>query len=182
MKVYTKKGDQGNTQLLGGKKVPKHHKRIESYGTVDELNSYVGLLRDIIENKETVDTLLHIQDRLFTMGALLAYDDENNKMRLPLLDESDIILLEDKIDQMNNALPSMRSFILPGGHSTVSFCHITRCICRRAERLTTQLDKNVIQRALILKYLNRLSDYFFVLSRALSKELKTTEIPWIPKG
>ena len=181
MKVYTKKGDNGNTQLLGGKKVPKHHKRIESYGTVDELNSYVGLLRDLIENKETVNTLLDIQDRLFTMGALLAYDDGKNKMNLPLLDEVDVTILEEKIDQMNDALPPMRSFILPGGHSTVSFCHVTRCICRRAERLTTQLDKNVIQRELILKYLNRLSDYLFVLGRALSNELKATEIPWVPK-
>lgn len=182
MKVYTKKGDQGNTQLLGGSKVPKHHKRIETYGTVDELNAYVGLLRDVIDNEQTEHLLLNIQDRLFTMGALLAYDDKTNKMKLPLLDENDVIVLEDSIDKMNEHLPPMRSFVLPGGHSTVSFCHITRCICRRAERLTTLLDENVIQRALILKYLNRLSDYFFVLSRSLSQDLNAKEIPWVPKG
>lgn len=181
MKIYTKKGDQGNTQLLGGKKVPKHHKRIEAYGTVDELNSYVGLLRDLIEDEKTTNTLLHIQDRLFTMGALLAYDNDSHKMNLPQLQENNIKLLENEIDLMNDTLPPMRSFILPGGHTTVSFCHICRCICRRAERLTTQLDQNVVQRTLILKYLNRLSDYFFILSRALSKKLNAEEIPWVSK-
>lgn len=182
MKIYTKKGDQGNTQLLGGKKVPKHHQRIDAYGTVDELNSYVGLLRDVIEDKSTTSILLEIQDRLFTMGALLAYDDVKNKMNLPQISESDVELLETEIDAMNDTLPPMRSFVLPGGHTTVSFCHITRCICRRAERLTTQLDQNILQRDLILKYLNRLSDYFFVLSRALSNRLNANEIPWTPKS
>ena len=179
MKVYTKKGDKGTTQLIGGKRVPKNHDRIDAYGTVDELNSYMGLLRDQSVRKETHELIITIQNKLFTIGALLANQDDNNKMKLPLIDEKDVTLLENEIDKMNESLPEMRSFILPGGHTTVSFCHIARCVCRRAERLTIQIDENVLQVEIILKYLNRLSDYLFVLSRYLSKNLDATEIPWI---
>ena len=179
MKIYTKKGDNGTTQLIGGKRVPKNHERIEAYGTVDELNSYMGLLRDQSVGEETHDLIITIQNKLFTIGALLANQDGTNKMKLPLLDEEDVTLLEKEIDQMNDSLPEMRSFILPGGHTTVSFCHIARCVCRRAERLTTQIGEDILQKEIILKYLNRLSDYLFVLSRYLTKNLDATEIPWI---
>lgn len=179
MKVYTKKGDKGTTQLIGGKRVPKNHDRIDAYGTVDELNSYMGLLRDQSVRKETHELIITIQNKLFTIGALLANQDDNNKMKLPLIDEKDVTLLENEIDKMNESLPEMRFFILPGGHTTVSFCHIARCVCRRAERLTIQIDEDVLQIEIILKYLNRLSDYLFVLSRYLSKNIDATEIPWI---
>ena len=179
MKVYTKKGDKGTTQLIGGKRVPKNHDRIDAYGTVDELNSYMGLLRDQSVGKETHKLIITIQNKLFTIGALLANQDDNNKMKLPLIDEKDVTLLENEIDKMNESLPEMRFFILPGGHTTVSFCHIARCVCRRAERLTIQIDEDVLQIEIILKYLNRLSDYLFVLSRYLSKNLDAKEIPWI---
>jgi cob(I)alamin adenosyltransferase len=179
MKVYTKKGDKGTTQLIGGKRVPKNHDRIDAYGTVDELNSYMGLLRDQSVRKETHELIITIQNKLFTIGALLANQDDNNKMKLPLIEEKDVTQLENEIDKMNESLPEMRFFILPGGHTTVSFCHIARCVCRRAERLTIQIDEDVLQIEIILKYLNRLSDYLFVLSRYLSKNLDATEIPWI---
>jgi len=179
MKIYTKKGDNGTTQLIGGKRVPKNHERIEAYGTVDELNSYMGLLRDQSVGEETYDLIITIQNNLFTIGALLANQDGTNKMKLPLLNEEDVTLLEKEIDKMNDSLPEMRSFILPGGHTTVSFCHIARCVCRRAERLTTQIGEDILQKEIILKYLNRLSDYLFVLSRYLTKNLDATEIPWI---
>ncbi|MBC8464647.1 MAG: cob(I)yrinic acid a,c-diamide adenosyltransferase [Bacteroidetes bacterium] len=182
MKIYTKKGDSGTTQLIGGSRVSKNHQRIEAYGTIDELNSYIGLIRDQAIDAESQQTLIEIQDRLFTIGALLATDPGNSKMKLPEVQEDDVIKLEREIDEMNENLPEMRSFILPGGHSTVSFCHIARCVCRRAERLTTPLSKDTLQLALILKYLNRLSDYLFVLSRYLSKELGANEIPWTPKS
>jgi len=179
MKIYTKKGDNGTTQLIGGKRVPKNHERIEAYGTVDELNSYMGLLRDQSVGEETYDLIITIQNNLFTIGALLANQDGTNKMKLPLLNEEDVTLLEKEIDKMNDSLPEMRSFILPGGHTTVSFCHIARCVCRRAERLTTQIGEDILQKEIILKFLNRLSDYLFVLSRYLTKNLDATEIPWI---
>jgi cob(I)alamin adenosyltransferase len=178
MKVYTKTGDKGQTSLIGGTRVPKHHIRIESYGTVDELNSYIGLIRDqqIDDNSKTI--LVEIQDRLFTIGSSLASDPEKSKMKIPDLKEEDVTLLENEIDKMNEALPEMRSFILPGGHTTVSYCHIARCVCRRAERLTIHLSENSFVAELVIKYLNRLSDYLFVLSRKLSQDLKAEEIPW----
>lgn len=178
MKIYTKKGDNGTTQLIGGKRVSKSNSRIEAYGTVDELNSYIGLVRDQEINNDSFEMLVEVQDRLFTIGALLANESSTNTMKLPLIDNKDIQLLETQIDKMNEELPEMRSFILPGGHTTVSYCHIARCICRRAERLVVDLPQTTLQHDLILKYLNRLSDYMFVLSRFLSQELKIKEIPW----
>jgi cob(I)alamin adenosyltransferase len=180
-KIYTKTGDKGQTSLIGGTRLPKHHIRIEAYGTVDELNSFVGLVRDSVSEKEVFDLLIEIQDRLFTIGSLLAADPEKNKMQLPQLNESDIVLLEKAIDKMNETLPEMKSFVLPGGHPTVSYCHIARCVCRRAERATLKLSENEKVDEIIYKYLNRLSDYLFVLSRKLTQDLKANEIPWKPR-
>lgn len=180
-KIYTKTGDKGQTSLIGGTRLPKHHIRIEAYGTVDELNSFVGLVRDSISEKELFELLIEIQDRLFTIGSLLAADPEKNKMQLPQLNESDTVLLEKAIDKMNETLPEMKSFVLPGGHPTVSYCHIARCVCRRAERSVLRLSENEKVDELIYKYLNRLSDYLFVLSRKLTQDLKANEIPWKPR-
>ena len=183
MKIYTKKGDTGTTQLIGGTRVPKHHIRIETYGTVDELNSFIGLIRDQQIDSHYRTVLIEIQDRLFTIGSSLASDPEKSRMKIPDLNEEDVTHLEKKIDEMNEKLSEMKSYVLPGGHTTVSFCHIARCVCRRAERLATTLSEgsdNAVE-PLIIKYLNRLSDYLFVLSRALSHDLKAEEIPWKPR-
>ncbi|PWL28283.1 MAG: cob(I)yrinic acid a,c-diamide adenosyltransferase [Fluviicola sp. XM-24bin1] len=181
MKVYTKKGDKGTTQLIGGTRVPKSSLRIEAYGTVDELNSYVGLLRDQEIQAKHKDRLLEIQDRLFTMGSLLAVDENGTKMELPTLFETDVENLEQWIDDMESGLEPMKSFVLPGGHPSVSHTHIARCVCRRAERITVDLSATAEIDPLLLRYLNRLSDYLFVLSRALTKELNAEEIPWVPR-
>ena len=182
MKIYTKKGDTGKTSLIGGTRVAKSHIRIEAYGTVDELNSWVGLMRDEIKDKASVTTLLEIQNQLFTVGALLAADPKKNKMKLPQLSEQDVVLLEKEIDTMNETLPPIKNFLLPGGHVSVSHCHIARCVCRRAERTVTHLSSKSFVQPVIVKYLNRLSDYFFVLSRKLSSDYKAKEIPWKPRG
>jgi cob(I)alamin adenosyltransferase len=181
MKVYTKTGDKGQTSLIGGTRVPKHHIRIESYGTVDELNSYIGLIRDQQIDNNSKKMLIEIQDRLFTIGSSLASDPEKSKMKIPDLKEEDVTLLENEIDKMNEILPEMRSFVLPGGHTTVSYCHIARCVCRRAERQTIHLSENSFVADLVIKYLNRLSDYLFVLSRKLTHDLNAEEIPWKPR-
>lgn len=180
-KIYTKTGDKGQTSLIGGTRLPKHHIRIEAYGTVDELNSFIGLVRDSVSEKELFDLLIEIQDRLFTMGSLLAADPEKNKMQLPQLNESDVVVLEKAIDKMNETLPEMKSFVLPGGHTTVSHCHIARCVCRRAERAVLKLAENEKVDEITYKYLNRLSDYLFVLSRKLTQDFKANEIPWKPR-
>ena len=181
MKVYTKKGDSGTTQLIGGTRVVKSSMRIEAYGTVDELNSYLGLIRDQAVKESQAEQLLEIQDRLFTMGSLLATDPKGTKMKLPQLQDSDIESLENWIDEMEETLEPMTSFVLPGGHSAVSFCHIARCVCRRAERIVVDLNENEKIEPIILTYLNRLSDYMFVLSRKLTLDLKANEIPWKPR-
>lgn len=180
-KIYTKTGDKGQTSLIGGTRVPKHHIRIEAYGTVDELNSYIGLIRDQKIDEHSRQLLIEVQDRLFTIGSSLASDPEKSKMKIPDLREEDITLLEQEMDKMNDVLPEMRSFVLPGGHTTVSFCHIARCVCRRAERLTIHLSETDYVAELVIKYLNRLSDYLFVLSRKLSYDLQADEIPWVPR-
>lgn len=181
MKVYTKKGDSGTTQLIGGTRVPKSSLRIEAYGTIDELNSHIGLIRDQNIDKKYVDQLLEIQDRLFTLGSLLAADPEASKMKLPEVSETDVTFLEKAIDEMEESLEAMRNFVLPGGHSTVSYTHIARCVCRRAERIITDLNHNSPVDPIILAYMNRLSDYLFVLSRKLTKDLDATEQPWKPR-
>lgn len=188
MKVYTKTGDKGTTALFGGTRVPKYHIRIESYGTVDELNSYIGLIRDQQINTLYKEQLIHIQDKLFTLGAILATDPEkavlkNGKERLniPKISDEDVVFLENAIDQMETELPQMTHFVLPGGHTTVSFCHIARCVCRRAERLSTHLNDIEPTDVMVLKYLNRLSDYLFVLARKLTFDLQAEEVKWIPE-
>ena len=183
IKIYTKTGDQGTTSLIGGTKVSKSHLRIESYGTIDELNSWIGFINDQIKKKKVKKILAEIQDRLFTIGSSLACDpDKETKLKIPDLKETDVTLLEEEMDKMNAKLPEMKSFILPGGHPTVSAIHITRCVCRRTERLCVLLQQNnMFVDPLIIKYLNRLSDYLFVLARFISHELKVKEIPWKPR-
>jgi len=181
MKIYTKKGDEGKTSLIGGTRVPKHHIRIEAYGTIDELNSWIGLLRDLPTYSDQRKLLLDIQDRLFTIGSQLAADPDKSKMKLPQLSEPDITQIEQAIDIMEEGLPVMKSFVLPGGNSLVSYCHITRCVCRRAERMIVNLNEHQKTDELILKYVNRLSDYLFVLSRWIAKECGAIETPWQPK-
>lgn len=181
MKIYTKTGDQGETSLIGGTRVPKYHLRIEAYGTVDELNSWVGLIRDQIADENHVKQLLYIQDRLFTIGSLLAADPEKSKMKLPSLSEADYKLLETEMDAMDEQLEPLKSFILPGGHPLVSQIHIARCVCRRAERLIVHLQNESKTDPVISIYLNRLSDYLFILSRWTAKHLNAEESPWTPR-
>ncbi|MDR6300491.1 cob(I)yrinic acid a,c-diamide adenosyltransferase [Mesonia maritima] len=188
MKIYTKTGDKGTTALFGGTRVPKSHIRIESYGTVDELNANIGLVRDQEIDQHTKSILKQIQENLFTLGAELATDPakaklKNGKERLNIskINTSHLEQLENEIDEMNKNLPEMTHFILPGGHTTVSYCHIARCVCRRAERLTSALYDIEAFDEHILKYLNRLSDYLFVLARKLTKDLNAEEIKWMPE-
>ncbi len=188
MKIYTKTGDGGTTALFGGTRVPKHHVRIDAYGTVDELNSWLGLIRDQPIDAHAKETLTLIQDKLFTVGAVLATEPKkamlkNGKERLdiPRISNADCMLLEREMDEMDKSLPPMTHFILPGGHSTVSYCHIARTVCRRAERLATLLHEHEPFDNQVLSYLNRLSDYLFVLARKLSQNLKAEEIKWVPK-
>lgn len=181
MKIYTKTGDAGETSLFGGKRVSKADERIEAYGTVDELNSYVGMVRDQPVNQVRKDILKEIQDRLFTIGALLAADPDKPLLKKPDLYERDIELLEAEMDQMNELLPPMTHFVLPGGHPSVSFCHLARTVCRRAERQVIRMQHEAEVHPLVVKYLNRLSDYLFVLSRVNAHELQAEEVYWIPR-
>ena len=180
MKIYTKVGDSGTTSLIGGTKVSKSHLRIEAYGTVDELNSYVGLCKDLLADEKSKKILQEIQDRLFTIGSSLACDPAKEpKMKIPDLKEEDVTLLEKEMDKMNEAIPPMKNFILPGGHPALSHLHIARCICRRAERCCVRLEQEA--EPIIIKYLNRLSDYLFVLSRYAGHQMNVEEIPWKPR-
>jgi cob(I)alamin adenosyltransferase len=181
MKIYTKTGDQGITSLFGGKRVSKAELRIETYGTVDELNSFLGLVRDQQVNQKRQEVLVEIQDRLFTIGSILATEPGNEKLKIPSLLEEDIQFLENEMDAMDESLPPMRFFVLPGGHQSVSFCHVARTVCRRVERLTISLSTQEHVDALVIKYLNRLSDYLFVLARKMAAELDVEETPWRPR-
>lgn len=181
MKIYTKTGDKGFTSLIGGTRVPKYHLRIESYGTVDELNSYIGLIRDQDITPHDIDFLKNIQDRLFTIGSLLASDPQKSKMAIPDLNAEDIEALEKEIDHVNAQLPELKHFILPGGSTTISYCHIARCVCRRAERLTVHLAEESIVDDKVIIYLNRLSDYLFTLARKLANISKIPENQWVPR-
>jgi len=182
-KIYTKTGDLGQTGLIGGTKVPKSHLRIEAYGTIDELNSYIGLVNDHLTNLHSKKMLKEIQDRLFTVGASLACDPEKEpKMKIPDLKEEDILLLEKEMDAMDEKLPTMKSFILPGGHVAVSVIHIARCVCRRAERICVNMKEHELYiEPIVIKYINRLSDYLFVLARYTGQKLNAPEIPWSPR-
>ena len=181
MKIYTKTGDTGFTSLIGGTRVPKHHIRIESYGTVDELNSYIGLIGDQDIAAHDKKMLKEIQDRLFTIGSSLAADPEKSRMIIPDLHLTDIELLETEMDSMNENLPDLRHFILPGGSNSISYCHIARCVCRRAERITVQLAEESVVDEKVNIYLNRLSDYLFTLARKIGNENKIPENQWIPR-
>ncbi len=192
MKIYTKTGDTGTTGLIGGTRVPKYHLRIEAYGTVDELNSWIGLIRDasyladgMVQSsqfQQIIELLNEVQDRLFTLGSQLANDpDGANRMKLPGLFMGDVDLLEKHIDALDAELPALKAFVLPGGHMLVSQVHVARCVCRRAERLVVQLSETSLVDELIIQYLNRLSDYLFTLSRYVAKEVKANEIPWKPR-
>jgi cob(I)alamin adenosyltransferase len=182
-KIYTKTGDKGSTSLIGGTKVPKSHLRIEAYGTVDELSSWIGLCRDLLTDEAARTILQEVQDRLFTMNAALACDPvKEPKLLIPDLKEEDTVLLEKEMDRMNEVIPPMKSFILPGGHPTLSQLHIARCVCRRAERCCVRLDQESLEvNGIILKYLNRLSDYLFVLARYTGHQMNIEEIPWKPR-
>jgi cob(I)alamin adenosyltransferase len=181
MKIYTKTGDQGTTSLFGGKRVSKADLRIDTYGTVDELNSYIGLVRDQEINQKRKDILVEIQDRLFTIGSILATEPGNTKVKIPSIREEDVTLLEHEMDKMDTQLPPMKFFVLPGGHPSISFGHVARTVCRRAERLTIALNTQEVIDPLVIKYLNRLSDYLFVLCRMMAHELKVEETPWKPR-
>lgn len=180
IKIYTKTGDLGQTSLIGGTRVPKSHLRIESYGTVDELNSFIGLLGDQFSDNRTSNFLKEIQDRLFTIGSSLACDPEKEpKMKLPDLNDQDIKLMEEEIDEMNKVLAPMKSFILPGGSMAISAAHIARCVCRRAERnCVNMLEQQMFVDALVIKYLNRLSDYLFVVARYVAHLSGIKETEW----
>ena len=181
-KIYTKTGDKGQTSLIGGTRVPKYHPRIEAYGTVDELKSYIGILRDQDISDELKALLIEIQDRLFTIESQLAHDPDTQLSRpLPEIVETDILRLESAIDQMNEELEPLSNFILPGGHQAVSHCHVARCICRRAERITIRLSELHPVTPLNIKYLNRLSDYLFVLARKVAQDLDAPETLWKPR-
>jgi len=181
MKIYTKTGDRGETSLIGGTRIPKDHDRIESYGTIDELTAYIGLLRDLATSEQQEAELIEIQDRLMTCASIVATDCDNCEVKLPELVAEDIRFLEQAIDQMEQKLPPLRAFVLPGGHTTVSFCHITRNVCRRAERVTLKVKDEFSNSQAVLQYLNRLSDYLFVLSRALTMQLEAKEVEWKPR-
>ncbi len=181
-KIYTKTGDKGETSLIGGSRVPKYHDRVEAYGTIDELNSHLGLIRDLCEEQEQIDLLLIIQERLFTAASNVASDSGNALKKMPQLQESDIQLLEGKIDQMNETLPELTQFILPGGHVLASHTHIARTVCRRAERLTLKVQTQEIPNLIVLKYLNRLSDFLFVLARKYAHDFGIGDVVWNTKS
>ncbi len=181
MKIYTKTGDKGTTALLGGKRVSKADLRIDAYGTVDELNSWIGVLRDLHVNQHRLPELVEIQDRLFTLGSILAVEPGNTKVRVPALKGEDVRFLEKRIDEMERHLEPMKNFVLPGGHSSVSFGHVARTVCRRAERLVIAVHTAEPVEDVVIQYLNRLSDYLFVLCRKMTTELRATETPWKPR-
>lgn len=180
MKIYTKKGDDGTTGLIGGTRVNKFDLRIECYGTVDELNANIGMLNDLQEDETIKKELKNIQNLLFNIGSILAADTEKNKMKLPGIETKDVQFLEKRMDKMTEELPELKHFILPGGHVAVSAAHLARTVCRRAERLVVHLSKKDKIDIIIVQYLNRLSDYLFVLSRKIAQNLKITEIKWTP--
>lgn len=181
MKIYTKTGDSGQTSLLGGTRVSKGHERIEAYGTVDELNSWIGLLRDQPVNTDRSAELKSIQDLLFTIGATLATEPSKDNVRRPDVLASDVEVLEQAMDSMDEKLEPLKHFILPGGHQSVSYAHLARTVCRRAERQVIRLNEHHPVEELVIKYLNRLSDYLFVLGRLMAKELEVNEVIWAPR-
>ena len=182
MKIYTKTGDEGDTSLFGGKRVKKYHPNIQAYGTIDELNSWIGLVKDLLPQDTAEAILIDIQENLFTIGSHLASGgDQKLISKLPNFDHSSIVQLEEAMDEMQSVLAPMKNFILPGGHVFSSYCHIARCVCRRAERLTIETAEEINLDPFIVKYLNRLSDFLFILSRKVLHDLDIPELPWVPK-
>lgn len=180
MKIYTKTGDKGTTSLFGGTRVPKYHIRLETYGTIDELNSHLGLIRDSVENDAIKEILLKIQFKLFSVCSNLANEKEENTAKVPVVSEADIQFLEKQIDNYDLELPQLTSFVIPGGHPVASMCHVARTVCRRAERNAVRLSEEVVVNEMIIKYINRLSDFLFTLSRKLLKDFNKQEILWQP--
>lgn len=182
LKIYTKAGDQGKTSLLGGKKVSKSHFRIDAYGNVDELNAFIGLLKDQQEIESRLKQQLYwIQEHLFTIGSLLASESDFSGFELPKISAAEVKQLEVWIDKYSGELPELKNFILPGGHPVVSLCHVCRTVCRRTERAIEALNVEEAVDELIIQFINRLSDYFFIFARKLGSELKVKEVPWTPK-
>ena len=180
-KIYTKTGDKGETSLIGGTRVPKYHERIEAYGTLDELNSFIGYLRDQLSDAHLREVLLKVQENLFTAESLLATDpDAEIKRSLPHLSENDVLTLEQEIDAMNEHLPALSSFVLPGGHPLVALCHVCRTVCRRGERIIIKVASDMAVDEILIKYINRLSDYLFVLARELAFVNNVADLPWKP--
>lgn len=181
MKIYTKTGDKGSTSLVGGTRVSKADLRLDAYGTIDELNAHIGLLGDQPVNEARKEIIKELQDRLFTIGAHLASEPDHTSKRLPDLLDADLVLLENEMDRMTENLPPLRAFILPGGHPSVSFGHVARTVCRRAERAVIVLHEREAVEEIIIRYLNRLSDYLFVLCRKMAQELAVEEVTWKPR-
>lgn len=178
--IYTKTGDKGTTALIGGTRVPKNNFRLEAYGTVDELNTNAGMIRSYPVDENTIKTIVRIQNQLFTIGSYLATDEKVSDLRNKLVtDEKEIEFLELEMDKLESKLPPLSNFVLPGGHPAVAQCHISRTICRRAERRVISMSEQVEVDEWVIRYLNRLSDYFFVLSRFLTDYFKIDEIPWV---
>ncbi|MEG2276999.1 MAG: cob(I)yrinic acid a,c-diamide adenosyltransferase [Odoribacter sp.] len=182
MKIYTKTGDKGLTSLIGGTRVAKNSTRLEAYGQVDELNSYLGMIRAFPLSPELLEELVEIQSRLFDVGGNLATDTAAKGIKIKLsVTEADVALLEKAIDRMDKELPSMPYFVLPGGDEAVAFCHIARTVCRRAERRILDLTEETEVDEGVLKYINRLSDYLFILSRKVANDRGVEELKWVPE-
>jgi len=180
-KIYTKGGDKGETSLLGGTRISKSHERVEAYGNLDELNSFIGLIRDQDIDPHYREVILRVQENLFVAEALIAKDPEQQVPGLPTLSGNDVLFLEKEIDSMNEQLSLLNNFILPGGNTVVSYCHIARTVCRRTERSLIRLNQNSPVEDIIIQYLNRLSDYLFVLARKTGSDSGAIETPWITK-
>lgn len=183
MKIYTKTGDKGTTALFGGSRVPKHHIRIDAYGTVDELNSFIGLVADYTKNNRQQAFLRTTQENLFTLGSILAHDPSKPNLKRPDISTEHVELMEMEVDWIDEQLEPLVSFILPGGHPAVSHAHIARTVCRRAERITTLMKEHEPNAVpdVVLEYLNRLSDYLFNLARLIAKDEQAEEIKWLPE-
>jgi len=178
MKIYTKKGDKGKTQLLGGSMVDKNHIKLECYGTIDELNAFIGNIYDQEIGNFHKNILFNIQNQLFNLGSIISFDGKKDSIKLPNVKSENIEMMEKAIDTMEESLPMLKNFILPSGHASASICHIARTVCRRAERNLVALGQQQEIDPLHIQYLNRLSDYLFVLARAILKENNATEIEW----
>lgn len=178
MKIYTKTGDKGKTSLLSGNRVSKYHLRIEAYGTIDELNSFIGLLRSLEIDELTKDNLIYIQNCLFSIGSTLALDENKYNIEIPKVKDANIEFIENEIDRINKEVPELKYFLLPGGHQAVGYSHVCRTVCRRAERLIVKLSEETKIEEFLIIFINRLSDYFFMLARKFMKDFQVEEVKW----